>query len=691
MNFGSLNLTTSNNYRNLKTTYSNGIGVNIGDNLIQTCLADCSLYRRGTAFFSSSSLKSYADLISDLIEKEVKLEILCSPVIQDKNLIKILEQNSTEDQRELIRKEAENIVLDAVGGFQENPNNVDFRSKILSYMIAKGQLEVKFAIPKNYETLPIDGNYDPIYHVKNGYFDFPNGDRVVFAGSFNESRLGHVGNKEFTTVYKSWIDGHKEFLEPIEEIIDKEWNKEKLELDDLKIYPLGEEILKIIRELAPPSIPTIKPVLPVSPAVAEFPLWEHQIDAIKVFVNEKNGILEMATGTGKTTTALAIVKQLYEEDKINSVVISTFGTTLLSQWVQEIKEWKEKQPIKNIASGREARNLKVFRDFEKFHEMNSFLTSIKNSILVISRDASKLKLFLDRRKLEPHKSKILIIHDEIHGLGSDAMVKNLKDSHDGISYRLGLSATPEREYDESGSKFIEEEIGPTIFNFGIEEAIKNGILCEFNYHPLDFTYTQKDKEKIKSIYARKKSSTEDGSPWSDERLYRELSNIRKKAERKPSVLDQFLSKNIELIKSSIFFVQDKEQGKDIIKILEKYTRRIHLFVEGSPDIFIKLLDTKKIDAVVACERLNEGVDIRSLNNIFLIATPRAKLVTIQRMGRCLRIDPKNKFKKSNVIDFILDDNKEDSIDDDSVKFIPADDYRKDWITNYSKVKKIKGK
>jgi superfamily II DNA or RNA helicase len=271
------------------------------------------------------------------------------------------------------------------------------------------------------------------------------------------------------------------------------------------------------------------------------------------------------------------------------------------------------------------------------------------------------------------------------------MVKNLKDSHDGISYRLGLSATPEREYDESGSKFIEEEIGPTIFNFGIEEAIKNGILCEFNYHPLDFTYTQKDKEKIKSIYARKKSSIEDGSPWSDERLYRELSNIRKKAERKPSVLDQFLSKNIELIKSSIFFVQDKEQGKDIIKILEKYTRRIHLFVEGSPDIFIKLLDTKKIDAVVACERLNEGVDIRSLNNIFLIATPRAKLVTIQRMGRCLRIDPKNKFKKSNVIDFILDDNKEDSIDDDSVKFIPADDYRKDWITNYSKVKKIKGK
>ena len=138
-------------------------------------------------------------------------------------------------------------------------------------------------------------------------------------------------------------------------------------------------------------------------------------------------------------------------------------------------------------------------------------------------------------------------------------------------------------------------------------------------------------------------------------------------------------------------MQDKEQGKDIVKILSKYTKKIHLFVEGSPDVFIKLLDKNQIDAVVACERLNEGVDIRSLNNIFLVATPRARLVTIQRMGRCLRIDPNNKNKKSNIIDFILNDNKDPVLDENGDIIVPADEDRKLWISEYSKVKKTKRK
>ena len=690
MSFGRQTLTTSSNYRELEPTYTNGIGVNIGEELIRTCLLDCELYRRGTAFFSSSSLKSYADLISDLIEKEVKLEIMCSPVIQDNSLIKILDKNSTEKQREALRKEAENILIDAVGGFIENPDNADYRSKVLSYMIAKGQLEIKFAIPKNYETLPTDGHFDPIYHVKNGYFDFPNKDRIVFAGSFNESRQGHAGNREFTSVYKSWEPGHKGFLKPIEVMIDQEWNEDESVLDDLKIYPLNEEILEIIKKLAPKT-PPIRPVGPgpgTSPPVVieEFPLWDHQIEAIDTFVDAKHGVLEMATGTGKTTTALEIVKRLYKEEKIDSVIISTYGNTLLYQWVREIEEWKNSQAK---IDNRCVSNFKVYKDFDTLHEMNSFVIAIKKSILIISRDATKLKNLLSRRKVQSNKSKLLIIHDEIHGLGSNSIVENLEGSHDGIQYKLGLSATPEREYDESGSDFIKNEIGESIFHFGIEEAISEGILCEFNYYPLEFFYTSKDIAKKKSVFARKNQAIQDGKKFPNEQLYRELSNIRKKAERKPFVLDQFLSKNKSLIKSSIFFVQDKEQGKEIIKILNKFTTKIHLFVEGSPDVFIKLLDNNLIDTVVACERLNEGVDIRSLNNIFLVATPRAKLVTIQRMGRCLRIDPNNKDKKSNIIDFILNDTKDPIYDENGDIIVPADEERKHWISEYSKIKKLK--
>jgi len=70
-----------------------------------------------------------------------------------------------------------------------------------------------------------------------------------------------------------------------------------------------------------------------------------------------------------------------------------------------------------------------------------------------------------------------------------------------------------------------------------------------------------------------------------------------------------------------------------------------------------------------------------LENIFLIATPRAKLVTIQRMGRCLRIDPNNKLKVANIIDFILESNNEEDK-------TPADQYRKEWILKLAEQKKV---
>ena len=75
----------------------------------------------------------------------------------------------------------------------------------------------------------------------------------------------------------------------------------------------------------------------------------------------------------------------------------------------------------------------------------------------------------------------------------------------------------------------------------------------------------------------------------------------------------------------------------------------------------------------------------------MIATPAARLVTIQRMGRCLRIDPNNKNKKSNIIDFILNDNKDPVFDEKGEIIVPADEVRKQWISEYSKVKKTQRK
>jgi superfamily II DNA or RNA helicase len=666
-------------YRNLEDIYQNDEhNLSIGKELMASCLSECNHYRRGTAYFSSSSLKTYASFLGEIIKKEVKIDILCSPVIQDQKLREILSNNSTKEKKhEEYLKAAEGILLSAAG-FGDDPNNVEYRSQILSYLIAKGQLEVKFAIPNGYEEAIKNGSdYESLYHVKNGYFDFPNGDKVAFDGSFNESLSGHLTNRERTNVFRSWHTEDKGRLERTVNDINRDWDEKSSDLD---IYPLGEEILLKIKKLAPKNKP-----LPDSNRPAdvrdnnEWELWTHQKEAIDIFIEKKYGILEMATGTGKTTTSLEIIKRLYESGQIDSVIISTFGTTLLEQWTLEVQEWKKQHP--KDKSNRSIGNLYLFKDFDKNSEMLNYSNIISDSVLIISRNPKKLRRLLVNKRIDQHKQKILIIHDEVHGFGSKELVSNLQGSHEGIGYRLGLSATPEREYDESGTTFITNEIGPVIYQYPIEDAIRDGILCEFEYHAIDFEYTKKDKENIKKIYARKAASEKQGNPWNKERLYRELSTVRKKAENKPLLLDEFLSHNKELIRSSIFFVQDKEQGMKIAKIVGKYTERYTTFFQGAPTKFIKLLDKNEIDAVIACERLNEGVDIKSLKNIFLIATPRAKLVTIQRIGRCLRVDPKNKSKVASIVDFILMDDKINS------EYLPADQYRKQWIEDLSLVKR----
>ena len=190
--------------KSLKDRYQNGRD-NIGRDLVGVCLSECNLYRRGTGFFSGSALKAYAAAIDHVLKDDVKIEILCSPVIQDKRLISILRENSTPEKRQrTIQDLADQGALSAVG-FGMDQARGDYRAILLSYLIASGQLELRFAIPKNYEWPEEQASDQNIYHVKNGYFKFAQDEFVAFDGSFNESDSGHQHHIDRTMVFRSWV------------------------------------------------------------------------------------------------------------------------------------------------------------------------------------------------------------------------------------------------------------------------------------------------------------------------------------------------------------------------------------------------------------------------------------------------------------------------------------------------------
>lgn len=659
--------------KNLKHRYKNGYD-NIGKDLFGPCLKECNLYRRGTAFFRSSALKAWAGAIDHVLKQNVKIEVICSPVITDKNFLEILKKNSDDIKRkETLQNISDSIILDAIG-FGLNPDRVDYRSKLLSFLIANSQLEFRFAIPKNYSAQTDFHEDNNLYHVKVGYFWFDDGSMVAFEGSVNESDSAHQYNTESVSVFRSWIPSDEERVKDVVDDLDRDWNRLNPHLD---VIELSRDAIKKIQDSSPTQRPRAPGLpKPLNPSPLPMPIsapivnnmWKHQDEAIKTFLTAKKGILNMATGTGKTRTALKIISKLFIEKKIKTVIISTEGNDLLGQWLLQI-------------NGLAVDNPGLFRIHKhfgsapgsSFREMNNFQLDYIDSILITSN--SHLKTALE---LLPQESKkdVLLIHDEVHRIGSLTNRESLKGLSSPIGWVLGLSATPEREYDEDGNKFIEDYIGPVVFEYGLRDAIADGILCPFNYHAIKYQPTSEDKEKIASVFKQQAAKSAAGIPMTDVELYIALSKVHKLSTAKIPLFNEFIKSHTEYLKRAIVFVEEKWYGDCVMEVIHKFRSDFHTYFAEDEVNTLKRFAKGDLECLITCHKVSEGIDINSLETVILFSSNRGKLETIQRIGRCLRVDPKNPSKVANVIDFVRADDEKHT----------ADDERLEWLSDLSLVK-----
>lgn len=371
----------------------------------------------------------------------------------------------------------------------------------------------------------------------------------------------------------------------------------------------------------------------------------------------------MATGTGKTRTALKIVRALYERDAIDTVIVSTDGNDLLDQWYAELLGVR-----KDIGA-------KVFRHYRTAHEVENFLLEPRNAILLVSRQPLASAL----RQLSPEIGRrTLLIHDEVHGLGSPANRRRLSGLSDDIRFRLGLSATPEREYDDDGNEFLLEHIGPELMRFELDDAIRREILAPFDYFPLPYELTAEDRQRVRDVYKRQAARAAEGNPMSDEEVWIEIARVYKTSKAKLPIFDDFIRDNQQLLERCIVFVETQEYGDEVLEIIHKYRSDFHTYFSGEESETLKRFARGELECLITCHRVSEGIDIRSLNSVILFASARARLETIQRMGRCLRTDPDNPGKVANIVDFIRQSDEDGEQN--------ADEERAEWLTELSKVR-----
>ena len=614
---------------------------NLIDELYTPCLKWAERFDRGVGYFTTGWLTYNVAGLSDFASRGGKIRLITSPILSTEDTDAIIGAEN-QDGSAFLRLEAsllENVEILK----QEMEADI---INAFSWMLYDGIIDMRFAIPC--EKLE-EGDF----HDKFGIF-YKGNDALSFSGSINDSKHGFQ-NYESIKVFKTWA-GTQEYVDADTARFEKIWNRKDR---NLKMFTIPQAVKNKIFELRTPDRPYSLP--------AGSSKWVHQDIAVKTFLEKEHGILAMATGTGKTVTAMKIINKLFDSGEIRRVVITMYGNDLLDQWAIQIREnYKNKQINYHYASQ------KMMKDFVMHPD---------DSILILSRDSRNLSKLLDLFDRLPgdYRNDTLFVFDEVHGAGSNTFVENLSGRLSPYRYRLGLSATPEREYDEAGNDFLLNEIGEVIFEFTLQDAIQKGILCEFNYISLPYVLTEEEKLKKRKIIAAFNAKKESGEPVDEKDMFTQLALVNKTAVNKLEEFESLISQRPELLQKCIIFVQTMEYGAKLQEILVRYSDKYHTYYADDEKINLENFAAGKIDCLLTCKKVSEGIDISSVTNIILFSSDRSRLVTTQRIGRALRLDKNNPEKKATVVDFVIEDSEENDNN--------ADAARAEWLTELSQTRR----
>ena len=271
--------------KNLKSRYRSGKD-NLAADFFAPCLSECRHYDRAAGYFSSSALVAWADALPRIVKgRDVSIRLLISPEISESDR-QAIEQatNSGQQQRE---RNAVNAYLEKALQLIGEPQNKELRLELFCWLIREARLQIRFAFVDH-------GSRPGIYHEKFGVIELRDGSNVGFIGSANESLAAYLANGEFIMVFRGWLESEAERITELQSEFDDAWN---CRLSGLTVLEPSPDLLRKLSFADRRETTVRESQRPVRP-----PPWPHQQEAIQAFLEKRHGVLEMATGTGKTRT-----------------------------------------------------------------------------------------------------------------------------------------------------------------------------------------------------------------------------------------------------------------------------------------------------------------------------------------------------------------------------------------------------
>ena len=344
-------------------------------------------------------------------------------------------------------------------------------------------------------------------------------------------------------------------------------------------------------------------------------LRQWQEKAFPLWWAKKRGIVKVVTGGGKTVFAIHCLTKYLEEQKGNSIFIIVPSIALLDQWYEGLQKTFGDKDISLNGGGEHLENISKITI--------STIDSVKNII---------------------HKfnaPNTLLIVDECHKIGTEKRGETLTNSWHAT---LGLSATPERDYDDNFYIIIKKILGDIIFDYDYIDAREDEVIVNFKLLYAYAAMTEDEEEKYKKFTKsiQRRAATIGGNNMNDYPLKMLIFNRARMVKNSKNRIPF----GVELLQkhkrdSWIVFTENKKQAKEFNKIINKkgYKSAIYNTDLDNAEREENLNNFKNgnLNVLVSCTALDEGFDMPEADGAMILSASSSKRQRIQRMGRVLRI------------------------------------------------------
>jgi superfamily II DNA or RNA helicase len=616
-----------------------------------------SRYQRAVGYFSSSVFEAASPAFEKFFSLGGQMELVCSPSLTEKD-VRALHDALYSDRKYTYMRWNQHLI----------------GQDVLLSAVRNNQLTIQIAMFD-------DQRRHGIYHEKIGLLDLRDGRTIAIEGSANETSSAYTSNFERIAIHARQSGGSHRWVEAIRQDFERLWRNLTPGIRTISLHQAFVESRLELRSFdgrAFGAFPAEKELqfMKALPEILRLPprleLRNYQKLAIDSWFRAGGvGVFSMATGSGKTITALAALEALFRRvgPPLIIIIVAPY-LNLVDQWIAEASKFGL-TPINCSGSS---------SSWVPLVEAALFLNHTgKRPILSLVTTNKTFAQEHFQHILERLRVRTVLVGDEVHNLGARHLTLKLPHK---VSLRLGLSATPQRWMDEEGTKAIRDYFGESVIDFGLEDALcgPDKSLCSYVYNPtlvyLDddevAEYLRITKQLARCFVDPRVENLSDLALTLLLKRSRLIASAKGKLPAFARVISGYRKTRYNLVYCGDGRVEMEAAGldfgqgvseKEILHQVDAVTRLLGHGLEMDVTKYTAEMDREQRrsalsefekgnkQALVAIRCLDEGVDIPEVRRAFFLASSSNPRQFVQRRGRILRrAEGKD---QAEIFDFIV--------------------------------------